>query len=197
MIANHTLRAALLGCALLLGGGTALAESVAAPAAPAAIGYRDGQHDFDFKLGVWKTEIHRVLHPFSNSSDTIDLSGTITVRPVWQGRAFLEEIEADGSQGHWEAATFFLYDPRARQWNQNYVNARNGSFNGANPMIGEFQDGRGDFYAQDTLDGRSILVRGTWSEITADSHRYEEAYSADGGRTWKTAFAAKLKKVAK
>lgn len=60
------------------------------------------------------------------------------------------------------------------------------------PLIGSFQAGRGELFAQDTVNGRSILVRGVWSDITPDSHRYEESYSADGGKTWVAAFIGEL-----
>src|ERR1700722_19287556 len=81
---------------------------------------RDGQHDFDFNMGVWHTQIKRVVDPFSPSSAAMDLSGTVSVRPVWGGRAKLEEIEVDGPKGHWEALSLFLYNPQTHQWSQNY-----------------------------------------------------------------------------
>jgi hypothetical protein len=109
---------------------------------------------------------------------------------VWDGRAQLEEIEADGPNGHWEGLTLFLYNPQSRQWNQTFSNSADGKLSG--PLIGSFKNGRGELYSQDTFDGRSILVRGTWSEIQPDSHRYEEAYSDDGGRTWQAVFSALL-----
>jgi hypothetical protein len=165
----------------------AIVLSAAAPAAaqPAA---RDGSHDFDFDLGVWTTQITRRLHPLSASQETVQLTGVVTVRKVWDGRAQLEEIEADGPAGHWEGMTVFLYDPRARQWSMNFANSSAGKFNA--PMIGAFENGRGELILQDTLDGRSILVRAVWSEITPTSHTYQESYSADGGRTWDVAFTA-------
>lgn len=61
---------------------------------------RDGQHDFDFNFGVWHTHIKRVLDPLSGSPNSIELNGTVTVRRIWNGRAQLEEIEADGPDGH-------------------------------------------------------------------------------------------------
>jgi len=61
---------------------------------------RDGQHDFDFNLGTWKTHIRRLLHPLSGSDEWVELDGTVAVRKVWGGHAQLEEIEADGSTGH-------------------------------------------------------------------------------------------------
>ena len=34
---------------------------------------RDGSHDFDFDVGVWKTHIVRRLHPLSGSTEWIEL----------------------------------------------------------------------------------------------------------------------------
>jgi hypothetical protein len=59
-------------------------------------------------------------------------------------------------------------------------------------LIGAFKDGRGELFAQDTFNGRSILVRAVWSAITPDSHHFEESYSDDGGNTWAPAFIANL-----
>jgi hypothetical protein len=149
---------------------------------------RDGAHDFDFNIGVWHTHIRRVLDPFSASSDVIELNGTVTIRPVWGGRARLEEIEADGPKGHWEGLSVFLYNPQSHQWSQSFLNSKNAVLSGG--LVGEFHDGRGELYAHDTFHDKSIFVRGVWSEITPNSHRYTESYSNDGGKTWFTSFDA-------
>lgn len=151
---------------------------------------RDGQHDFDFNFGTWNSHIKRILDPLSGSSKSIELNGTVTVRKVWGGRAQLEEIEADGPNGHWEGLTLFLYNPQAHQWSQSFVNSNSGVL--TVPSIGAFKDGRGELFASDTFNGRAILVRGVWSDIKPDSHRYEESYSDDGGKTWAPAFIATL-----
>ena len=150
----------------------------------------DGQHDFDFNIGVWNTHIRRLTHPLSGSSDYVELNGVVTVRKVWGGRAQLEEIETEGPTGHWEGLTLFLYNPASHQWSQTFVNSKSGVL--APPLIGAFKDGRGELFAQDTFHDRSILVRGVWSEITPDSHHFEESYSDDGGKTWAPAFIASL-----
>jgi hypothetical protein len=161
-----------------------------APAQPPNITVRDGQHDFDFNVGVWRTQIKRILDPLSGSNSSIELSGTVTVRRVWNGRAQLEEIEADGPNGHWEGLTLFLYNPEAHQWSQIFTNSKTGVL--TPPLIGSFKDGRGELFSQDTFKDRAILVRATWSDITPDSHHFEEAYSDDGGKTWAPAFIANL-----
>ena len=169
------------GAALLLG----LPAAAQAP--------RDGAHDFDFDLGVWKTHIVRRVHPLSGSDETVQLTGTVTVRKLWDGRAQVEEIEADAPKGHWEGMTVFLYDPQAHQWSMNFANSAAGKF--ATPMIGSFENGRAELYGPDALDGRAILVRAVWSDITPTSHTYQESYSADGGKSWEVAFTASKTKA--
>jgi len=176
--------------AALLVAGLAFAAvcSAASPTAAVPAAAHDGSHDFDFNTGSWKTHLKRRVHPFSGANDFIELNGTVEVRDVWGGAAHLEEIEADGPNGHWQGLSLFLYNPGAHQWSQNFVNSRSGVL--VSGLIGSFANGRGELFQQDTLDGRSILVRGVWSQIAADSHRYEESYSIDGGKTWEVQLTA-------
>lgn len=151
----------------------------------------EGNHDFDFNFGAWKTHMRRLQHPLTGSTIWVELNGTVVTRKVWGGRAQLEEVEADGPKGHFEDLGLFLYDPRARQWSMNFVNSKIGMV-GVPPTIGEFNNGRGEFYDQETYNGRSILVRCVWSDIAPDSHHFEQSFSDDGGKTWEPNIIATL-----
>lgn len=157
---------------------------------------RDGSHDFDFNFGMWKTHIvvTRQVPSSPGSTESFEMDGTVAVRKVWDGRAQLEEIEADGPHGHWEGLTLFLYNPESRQWSINFVNARDGTLE--EPAIGAFRNGRGEFYDQQLINGRATFVRVVWSDITPDTHRFEQSFSYDGGRTWEQNFAATLTRLA-
>jgi hypothetical protein len=155
----------------------------------------DGQHDFDFNIGVWHTHIKRILDPFANRSESVELNGTVTVRKVWNGKAELEEIEADGPKGHWEGLSLFLYNPSAHQWSQSFVNSKVGTLSSSSTNIGEFKNGRGVLIGQDTVNDRTLLVRAVWSDIKPDSHQYEESFSDDGGTTWVRSFIANLTRI--
>lgn len=168
----------------------AVFQPVAGYAQPKEPIARDGARDFDFNIGTWKTHIRRLLHPLSGSTEAIELNGTVTVRKVWSGRAQLEEIEADGPNGHWEGTTLFLYNPQSHQWSQTFADSKNGML--GRPLIGAFANGRGELVSQDMLQGRAILIRGVWSNITADAHHFQEEYSGDGGKSWEPAFVADL-----
>lgn len=163
---------------------TALAAKASQSTAPP----RDGSHDFDFEIGTWKTHLRRLLKPLSGSNKWVDYEGTSVVRKIWNGKANLVELEVDGPTGHLEALNLRLYNPQARQWSLNYASSRGGVL--GTPTVGEFKNGVGKFYDQETFNGRMILVRNVWSHITATSGHFEQAFSDDGGQTWEVNWIA-------
>jgi hypothetical protein len=149
---------------------------------------RDGQHDFDFEIGTWKTHLRRLMHPLTGSTTWVEYDGTSVVRKVWNGRANLVELEADGPAGHFQGLNLRLYNPQSHQWSLNFANGNGGVI--TQPTIGGFKNGRGEFFDQEIFDGRAIFVRFVISDITPNSCRFEQAFSDDGGKTWEVNWIA-------
>jgi hypothetical protein len=148
----------------------------------------DGQHDFDWEIGNWKTQLKRLQRPLSGSTTWVEYEGTTAVRTVLDGRANLVELKVVGPAGRIEGMSLRLYNPQARQWSLNFANISDGML--TTPSVGEFKDGRGEFYNQDQYNGRAILVRFVITKITDDSYRFEQSFSADGGKTWEANWIA-------
>jgi hypothetical protein len=148
----------------------------------------DGSHGFDFEIGRWKTSVKRLAKPLTGDTSWVAYEGATVVRPIWNGRANLVELEAEGPTGHFRGLNLRLYDPVARQWSLTFANAAAGTLN--TPAIGAFENGIGEFYDQESLDGRAILVRFVISNITRDAVHFEQSFSADGGKTWETNWIA-------
>jgi len=156
------------------------ASKIGTPQVPAM---RDGQHDFDFEMGSFKIHLKRILHPLTGSTSWVEYDGTSVTREVWDGRAQVEEFETDSpAAGHIEGLTLRLYDPQSHQWSLYWANSKGGPI--FPPQIGEFKNGRGEFYAQDIQNGRSILVQFVWSNTTTNTPHFEQSFSDDGGKTW-------------
>jgi len=149
---------------------------------------RDGAHDFDFEFGAWKTHVLRLVHPLTGSKTWVEYEGTSVVRKVWNGRGNLLELEVDGPSGHIEGLSLRLYNPDSHQWSLNFSNSASGTL--SQPTVGEFNNGRGEFFDQETLNGRAIFVRFIISDITANSAHFEQAFSDDGGKTWEVNWIA-------
>jgi hypothetical protein len=143
---------------------------------------RDGQHDFDFEIGTWKTQLRRLQRPLSGSTNWVEYEGTTVVSKVLDGRANLVELKVNGPAGRIEGMSLRLYNPQSRQWSLNFANINDGQL--TRSAIGEFKNGRGEFFNEDTLSGRAIYVRFVIIKVTDDQYRFEQSFSADGGQTW-------------
>lgn len=177
----------LLALALIVGAAPAVAQpDVLAPfvCPTRADPQRDGQHDFDFEIGEWRTQLWYLQNPLSGEPPRwVEYEGASNVRAILGGRANLVELSVEGAPGRIEGMSLRLYDPRARQWSLNFASIRAGQL--TTPVIGAFHEGCGEFYGTDTLsDGRTILVRFVIQQTSRRTARFEQAFSADGGRTW-------------
>ncbi len=165
--------------------------AVAAPptAAQSAPALRDGQHDFDFVVGTWKSHLRRLQKPLTGSTTWVEGEGTIIVRKIWNGRGNLEEVELTTPAGHLQGLTLRLYNPEARQWRLYWSNASQGVL--TQPVsIGEFKDGVGEFYDQEMINDNIVLVRHRFTDVTPTSYHFEQAFSGDRGQTWEANWIA-------
>ncbi|HEX7942807.1 MAG TPA: hypothetical protein VF488_13435 [Gemmatimonadaceae bacterium] len=145
---------------------------------------RDGVHDFDFLHGRWRVHNRRLRRPLSGSSDWYEFEGRSVERSLWDGQGNLEEYEAELPTGRLRGLALRLYNPVARQWSIHWSSSATGTLD--QPMVGEFHDGRGEFYGQDTFEGRTVLLRFYWTSLGPAQARWEQAFSGDGGKTWET-----------
>jgi hypothetical protein len=74
------------------------------------------------------------------------------------------------------------------QWSLNFSNSNSGTL--GVPTVGEFKDGRGEFFDQESVGDRSILARFIISPVSAEVCRFEQAFSSDGGKTWEVNWIA-------
>ena len=148
---------------------------------------RDGRHDFDFEVGSWNAHVKTLAHRLSHASDWDEFSGTVVTRklPMLEGWNESEmQVDSPKSGKHIELLAVRLYNPTTHQWAIYGSSIKTGIFDP--PIIGQFHDGRGELYSQDTWEDRPIFVRFIWTSVDADHTHLEQAYSDDGGKTWET-----------
>ena len=193
---SHPTRRGVAGLLAIAGACVAGASSSAASTKPrqdAAIALPTtpvgSAHDFDFEHGRWHTTLQRRLHPLSGSDVWADYAGSTTVLPLWDGRANVVELNVSGRDGRLEGLSLRLFDPKRKRWTLNFSNAAAGTL--APPMTGGFGGGpRGVFYSAETFDRRPVLVRFIVESTSADTCRFEQAFSTDDGSMWETNWIA-------
>lgn len=145
----------------------------------------DGRADFDFYIGTWSVHNRRLRERLKGSDSWEEFEGISVARKVLGGLGNVDEITMHRASGRQEGMTVRLFDPDTRQWYLYWASGVTGAPLDV-PLIGEFKDGRGEFYAQETFEGKRIFNRYIWSSVTATSCRWEQAFSPDGGATWET-----------
>lgn len=173
-----------------------MAASGGATTAPPPSAVIDGQRDFDWEIGTWRTTVRVLAEPLSESADEwLHFTGTSVVRPLVDRRANVVELGVSGTTGRIDGLNLRLYEPRAQRWSLTFVNMRDGLLTPA--VYGGFRDGVGEFYGADQLGGRPITVRFLIFRHGRDTARFEQAFSADGGTTWETNWVAVDRRVSR
>jgi hypothetical protein len=146
---------------------------------------RNGQHDFDFLVGTWKFHLKRLTKRLAGSNDWVEYDGTTACRKVLDGRGEVEEMNVDNPEKHFhiQGLAMRLYNPASRQWSIYWVNGADGIME-PNPMVGQFTNGRGEFYNQQIYEGRAVYARFLWTDTDTREPHFEQSFSTDGGKTW-------------
>src|SRR5262245_49983248 len=107
----------------------------------------DGRADFDFFVGTWQIRHRRLRERLKGSDDWEEFEGRSEARTVLGGLGNIDEITMERESGPVQGLTLRLYNPASRQWSLYWSSNLNGKLD--IPMVGEFVDGRGEFYAQE------------------------------------------------
>lgn len=151
---------------------------------PADIPAAPGAHDFDFFVGDWKTRHRQLRHRLAGDTEWLEFSGTVSMRKILAGFGNIDEGEIRSPRGLYTGVTLRLFDPAAGTWSIYWLDSRKPAID--TPMVGRFENGVGLFYADEPFEGRPIRVRFSWTPVSADECRWEQAFSADGGTSWET-----------
>jgi hypothetical protein len=149
---------------------------------PAAEPAADASHDFDFEVGTWSMRTRQLKEPLGGADWTESSGSTHLAHPVWAGRALLGELQLPGETPTFAGSLLHTYNPQTKQWSVYWADRETGRV--STPMIGEFRNGRGEFYGQQDVRSVTALVRVLYLDVTPTSFRTEQAYSLDGGAHW-------------
>jgi hypothetical protein len=143
----------------------------------------DGRSDFDFLMGSWQVRNRRLHERLKGSMDWEEFDATNLARPLVGGIGNEDEFVTEHDGGA-TCMSFRFFNPTSGQWSIYWINGHRGFLEP--PVVGGFVGGEGIFSGADTHAGRAILVRYVWSRVQTPTPRWEQAFSADGGRTWET-----------
>ncbi len=170
--------------ASVIASGTVLHASQDTPKAAPGKPNLSGLHDFDFLVGNWHGQHRKLKEKLANSHDWEAFDGTLRMRKLMDGYANVDDNVFNTPEGTYRGVGLRSYDAKTGQWAIWWLDGRDPFGELDPPVKGHFENGIGTFYSTDTLRGKPIRVRFVWSKITPTTAHWEQAYSADDGKTW-------------
>ena len=144
----------------------------------------DCRNDFDFLTGTWNVHHKLLKGRLKGSTEWDEFEGTCVDKKILNGLGNFDEVVMYAKAGTFHAVAVRLFDVHSKEWSIYWAAGTSGISDV--PMLGGFKDGRGEFYSQEIFEGIHIFSRFIWSRITPASCQWEQAFSADGGKTWET-----------
>jgi len=144
-----------------------------------------GLDSFDSHMGAWRARHRRMKERLADNTEWIEFDGSCVMQPLVGGAANMDDNVFNMPGGAFRGVSMRVFDPKTKTWAIWWLDSRYPHTLDP-PMIGSFEDGVGAFFADETFNGRPIKVRFLWSNITATTRQWEQAFSPNGGRTWET-----------
>ncbi|MBV8034778.1 DUF1579 domain-containing protein [Roseateles sp.] len=151
--------------------------------------------DFDFLIGRWKVRHRRLKERLRGCEDWEYFEGRCHMWPLMNGLGNVDDNVLELPGGTYRATALRTFDPATRQWAIWWVDGRN-PHRLEPPVVGGFADGVGEFQCNDELRGQPIRVRFRWTATDSGRPHWQQAFSADGGRTWEANWEMDFERLA-
>lgn len=172
---------ALAGAAAMSVVSSAVAAPTIVKATSAAALPTGDIHDFDFFVGKWNSTNRRLKKRWVGSNDWDIFPNTVECANHLGGVVNIDE--AIFPTKGWSGMTVRTFSLEQRQWSLYWIDSKTGEL--FPPVVGGFSGDRGEFYGDDTDEGRPIKVVFQWTRLGPDSARWQQAFSLDG-KEWET-----------
>ena len=140
------------------------------------------RNDFDFLFGSWQIKNTFLKKRLQGCEVWETFTATGTAQPILGGLGNIDDFVAPEWRPDFIGMTLRLFDLVTQQWSIYWMSNATGRLEP--PVIGVFKDGVGIFNGEDTLGGKPIRVRFTWSSITSETALWEQEFSGDNGASW-------------
>jgi hypothetical protein len=152
------------------------------------------EHDFDFFLGRWQVGHRRLKRRLASNQEWEEFAGATHCQSLLGGFANINDSIVNRSGGTYRSIGLRAFDAKTSTWADWYLSTRSPTRIDLHGK-GRFAQGIGTFLSDDTYEDKPIKVRGLWTPIDADRFQWEQAFSADDGRSWETNWVMRFSRL--
>ncbi|MBL0355901.1 MAG: DUF1579 family protein [Chitinophagaceae bacterium] len=148
------------------------------------------QNDFDFLVGKWKVNNRRL-----KNDEWVEFESELHMRKTIGGLGNVENYYATFDGKPFEGQAVRLFNPTTKLWTVYWMDSTNATMD-EHPVTGSFENNIGKLYANDTVDGKPVVVLYQWDATNPEHPKWSQATSEDNGKTWSWNWEMILTKIA-
>jgi len=149
--------------------------------------------DFDFIVGDWNIKHKRLKDILNGSDEWIEFSGVSSAIKTLGGNGNIEDHIIDFPESSFRAKAIRSYNEKSKKWAIWWLDGRMPDVIDK-PVLGEFVNGKGLFYADEEYNDVPVKIRFTWILDDPELPVWEQAFSKDNGESWETNWIMELSK---
>jgi hypothetical protein len=153
------------------------------------------QNDFDFLVGKWKVHNRRLITNANGSKEWTEFESELHMRKTINGMGNVENYYAAFNGKPFEGQAVRLFHPSTKLWTVYWMDSNNPIMD-EHPVTGSFENKIGKLYANDTFNGKPVVVLYQWDATDPAHPKWSQASSQDNGKTWEWNWEMKLTRIA-
>lgn len=139
---------------------------------------RSTQQDFNFLNGSWRVQNRYLKERLRGSAEWIQFEAQAEAEVLLNGLGQIDRFTFVRQGQTIHGSTLRLFNPVTGEWSLHWADTvRPGVL--LPPMVGRFTGDVGEFYRDETVDGRTVRCRFRWFRAGPDSPRWEQAFFDD------------------
>lgn len=151
---------------------------------------KKGRDDFDFLVGDWQTIQKRSIKPLQDDAPWETFSASIHMEKLPGDIGNIDSMVAPDWRPNWVGVAIRIFNGETGLWSIYWLAGKTSGIDSATgqltiPVVGKFENDVGIFESDETIEGKALRVRYTWTKVDADHVRWQQAFSFDGGKSWK------------
>jgi hypothetical protein len=136
------------------------------------------KNDFDFLVGIWKVHNRRL-----KNNEWVEFESELHMRKTLGGLGNVENYYATFDGKPFEGKAIRLFNPATKLWTVYWMDSNNATMD-EHPVTGSFENNIGKLYANDTVNGKPVVILYQWDATNPEHPKWSQASSVDDGKTW-------------
>ncbi|WP_298903558.1 hypothetical protein [uncultured Psychroserpens sp.] len=152
-------------------------------------------YDFNFLIGKWTVLNKKLKERLNNCNEWTEFQAEMQTKPFLNGLGLMDEMKSSHFGDDFIGFSIRMVNPKTNSWTIYWADTAHPENYLKEQVVGEFKNGIGEFYGEETYEGRSYKLRFTWTKPSENTALWKQAYFDEKNSQWETNWIMEFTKM--